>query len=118
VKVQSAILRILTLTASTIRTLAIHIDWYSSLPLPLPSHLRALTELCIQFNKVLSITAATATSLLTGLLRIVDSDGIMDTIRVIAPSLTHLCLPAYVIREFCHLVALCIYKSYILEDSV
>jgi hypothetical protein len=106
--VHAAILRILTLISPTLRTLALQAGWYSLLPLPIPLHLPALVELAIgglwQSNIFGSDTFSTIGChpslrrlMLTGFLEINDLAGIIDNIRIFAPSITHLCIPAYVL---------------------
>jgi hypothetical protein len=100
----SAVPRILSLTAPTLRSLSLHFDWPSSEAF-FPSHFPALVELSIsqpwarwhlrseELHQLVSYPSLRRL-VLNGFVYIDDPTEIIDSIQRFAPSLTHLCLPS------------------------
>jgi len=126
----ASLLRILTIIAPNLRTLALRIEliW---LPLPFPPSLPALVELSIQhtfFGRRLNHSVfhwiKSASSLrrltLTGFLLITDPIKVIESITRFAPSLTHLGIPAEPANTtlMVYLLAAAIARSEIQSETV
>jgi hypothetical protein len=126
----ASLLRILTIIAPNLRTLALRIEliWF---PLPFPSSLPALVELSIQhtfaggrlhhsaFDWIKSASSLRRLTL-TGFQLVTDPIKVVESIKRFAPSLTHLGIPAEPANTtlMVYLLAAAIARSEIQSETV
>jgi hypothetical protein len=104
-RVHTAISDILTAVAPSLRTLSLYLDWDAWAILPVPFRLPVLVELSLNYQfpqnhfsseGLLPLRSCPRLRrlVLTGFRRIADPQNIITEIQTLAPSVTHLCVPA------------------------